>query len=1352
MAWFDDFLVDIEPKSWRASDGVPASIKPAQVFLQQAAYGLEVAVAEASKRPTTTDMRKAWKARHGGRPSPVLLAVGYPGADGTMIALCGPAGDDPPVYFDLTPLRVERLAATALSEPTREAARRCLLRLLPEVESDLPGIVNSGLLATQELRHGVPRRSDWVTATKAGQGALNRRGRRLVEALGFTVAQVGANTSVLMGGTERRAVAVFLDEGETFDAPGVRFEGVSPVSHALAVADREHLSWVVLTRASEIRLYAARPDTGVGRRGPSQTFIEANVALLPDDLAGYLHLLFSADALADGGTFEQILGSSADFAADLAFRLRERVYRQAVPAVARAIASRLAPDPDEPVLAAAYDQTLNILFRLLFVAYGEDKDLLPYDTNSRYADHSLKRIARRLGEDINNGTLAFDDSAADLWEDVVQIWNAIDGGNKGWGIPPYNGGLFSADANTNPAGAALAQLRLTNSEFGPALTALLVDIGDSGETVGPVDFRSLSVREFGTIYEGLLESELSVAPTDLTVDTNGTYVPASRRQKIEIPVGTVYLHNRSGSRKATGSYFTKPFAVEHLLDHALEPALVDHLARIQKFLDAGDDAAAASVFFDFRCADIAMGSGHFLVAAVDRIEARLSAFLALNPISAITAGLDRLRVVAYDALGDLADGVEIETTSLLRRQIARRCIYGVDRNEIAVELSRLAIWIHTFVPGLPLSFLDHNLVVGDSLTGIGTIDEALGALGVDDAKTGTMSLMREEIEGFLDRASTSLRRLGTIADATVADVKAARTAHLEALKNVAPASALFDLLVAARLGIANAPLSVDEDCLQRDAQRPVVLDALTRLRALHFPVAFPEVFLRERPGFDCVLGNPPWETVKSEEHKFWGLRFPGLRSLPTGEMNREITRLRRTRPDLSAEYATQQAADDALRQLILAGPYPGLGAGDPDLSEVFAWRFMQLVAPSHGVFGVVLPRTVFMSKGTDRWRETLFASGQLLDLTTLVNSGGWVFDDVHQQWTVALTSYSKGRGPGTSVSLHGPFRSLAEFRAGRSGPGAMLSVEDILKWTPGAGIPLLPSESAAGVYRKIRAHPALVSAEQPWEVRTYNEFHSTADKVENGGVIDTHVEHPAGWWPVYKGESFSLWNPWTGIAYGWAKPKLAEATLQTKRIKQIKGTRSAFAGMPTSWAEDRQTLPCRHPRIAWRKVARATDTRSFYAALLPPNVLSADHNYLLFFTGDECAREEAYILGVMCSMPFDWHARLWVEANFTASIVKPFPIPSSRRSDRTRRVVEKIAGRLAAVDERYEAWAAQVGVPVGPVLHDQRPDLIAKLDAAVAVLYGLDEVDLRVIYDTFHQRADYTAHCERVLAHHRTLS
>ena len=259
--------------------------------------------------------------------------------------------------------------------------------------------------------------------------------------------------------------------------------------------------------------------------------------------------------------------------------------------------------------------------------------------------------------------------------------------------------------------------------FGPALQhLLLVPIPEGG--LGPVDFRSLCVREFGTIYEGLLVSELSVAETDLAVDTKGknegVYRPCVKDEEPVVPKGKVYLHNASGARKSTGSYYTKAFAVEHLLDRALEPALRDHFGRLDKL----DELEAAEAFVDFRVADIAMGSAHFLVAAVDRIEAGFSRYLANRPLPQVALELDYLRKAAMDALGDASDSYpDFEDNALLRRLIARRCIYGVDINQVAVQLARLGIWIHTFVPGLPLSLLDRNLIHGNSLAGVGRLLE-----------------------------------------------------------------------------------------------------------------------------------------------------------------------------------------------------------------------------------------------------------------------------------------------------------------------------------------------------------------------------------------------------------------------------------------------------------------------------------------------------------------------------------------------------------------------------------------------------------------------------------------------------
>ena len=157
-------------------------------------------------------------------------------------------------------------------------------------------------------------------------------------------------------------------------------------------------------------------------------------------------------------------------------------------------------------------------------AYAEDRDLLPYRTNGEYKDHSLQHRAERLADqsfNSENSKIKFASNQSNLWDEINTLWKAVDKGNSEWGVPPYNGGLFSNDPKIRPIGFSLAQVSLTNVEFGPALQAILVDEIEDG-VYGSVDFRSLSVREFGTIYEGLLESSLAFTKINLTVDNKGS--------------------------------------------------------------------------------------------------------------------------------------------------------------------------------------------------------------------------------------------------------------------------------------------------------------------------------------------------------------------------------------------------------------------------------------------------------------------------------------------------------------------------------------------------------------------------------------------------------------------------------------------------------------------------------------------------------------------------------------------------------------------------------------------------------------------------------------------------------------
>lgn len=1340
----EEFLADYPDQFvWSVPDALPAGLGLTSVaaFTGRGNHPLEVALAAGSRRLRADEMRRAWVARYGRAPNPLLLVSAYQEDGGWRASICGPVGDEPPVEAGLELGQVERISAAALAEPSRHAAIRFLGSIWAELENELPGLRNQGMFATHELRDGVPARGDWQDARTRGQALLGYRGQELVEQLGFSVTTHATAAAVLSITGTKRAVAVFLDEGEEFDTAGDRFTGSSPVSHGLAVADREGLPWVVLTRGRQIRVYAARPETGVGRKGRSETFVEANLALLQDDLAGYLPLLFSADALKEAGTFDEVLESSRDYAADLSVRLRERIYNEVVPAIAIGLARLYGSELDEDALRDLYEEALTVVFRLLFVAYAEDKDLLPYRSNGAYREHALKTLARELADRRAEAPIVFDENATNLWDDVATLWLAVDRGNVERGVPAYDGGLFASEAAVNKAGAALADARLTNAQFGPALVGLLVDEAADG-VLGPVDFRSLSVREFGTIYEGLLESSLSVAPGDLTLDRRGSYVPASSRDEVVVSEGEVYFHNRSGARKATGSYFTKPFAVEHLLEHALEPALADHLVRLEGLLAAGEEAKTADAFFDFRCVDLAMGSGHFLVAAVDRIEARLSAFIALHPVPHITAELERLRKAALEALGPLGEGLEIEPASLLRRQVARRCVYGVDVNPIAVELARLAIWIHTFVPGLPLSFLDHSLVCGDSLTGIGTLDEAINALDPEHV-TGQSSLFRDQILRLLGRAELALTRLARISEASKAEIDEARQAQHDALAAIRPARDLFDLIVAARLGEA-APLhGFEEGEIAANSDLAQARFLGEELNSLHFPIAFPEVFLRENAGFDCIVGNPPWEKLQVEKHSFYAVHFPGLRGLSQSDAEAEIERIDRERPDIRNAYDRETAKMHRLATALSRGPYPGLTAGRPDLYKAFAWRFLLLLGPD-GRSGVVLPRKAVEASGMATWRIAALGQGEFSDLTVLVNNGGWVFDDVHQQYTVLLLTFRKADA--RLARVRGPFRSMLEYERGREVAPIEVSADELFAWSKSAVVPLLASPDHARVFKKIRSHPALSERSEGWSPKGLRELNASDDK-------DYFIFHPeSGAWPVYAGESFDLWDPDTGSYYAYARPEAVIKRLIDRQLNQIRNRRSALYGLPRDWAEDVARLPAQAPRIAWRDSSRATDSRTVRAALVPPATVLVHQAYYLFWrTGDE--RDAAYLLGVLSSIPFDWYARQLVESHITVEFMDSAPIPRKDRDDPLRRRVETVAGRLAAIDDRYAAWAEAVGVDTGGIADaSEKANLVAELDAIVALLYGLDEQDVRLVFKVFHEGWEYKPRLRAVLDHYVRLS
>lgn len=1317
VEWVVELAAD-RVRSW-TEKSVPDGITLDRLYFGPDPLGIgpfQVAVATATTTPTRASLKALFTARNRNRPLPLVVAVEV----GAQVYLFGPNGDANMIELDAGSAR--RQLQSVLAEGHQLSAGRRYADFLKAHESSgIAGFTNNGLFATHHLLANVPERADWGHQCEAGTELLDKRGAQLIRALGFSVERgpVGSlMLSVNSAAARPRAVAVLLDESENFDTKSKHFP-LSPVATGLAIAAREAVPWVLMLRRDQIRLYPGRDGVGVGAKGQTETYFEIDLACISPDHAAFLPLVFAAEALDEGGSTEDILADSARYATALGERLRDRIYEDVIPdlsvEVANQLASRAALTLDASGLTVAYKVTLHILFRLLFQAYAEDRGLLPSRRNEGFDANSLKTNAERLLA----GEHDFGD-AATIWFDLVQVWDAIDQGNPQWSIPAYNGGLFTTNPERSPEGALIAQLQLPDSTLGPVLTSLLIDESDDGGP-GLVDFRSLSVREFGTIYEGLLESSLSVAAQDLTLDKNKAWVPAGPGDTIHAEEGTVYFHSASGERKATGSYFTPQIIVNHLVEQTIVPVLNEHLDKVSAHLADGDAPAAAALFFDFRVADLAMGSAHFLVAAIDKIESLMRTFLTNNDLPGVTEELEELANAAKEALGDDMVGKnEVDDIGLLRRQVARRCIYGLDVNPMAVELARLALWIHTFVPGLPMSNLDHNLVNANSLTGIGHITEAVDALQ-PGRKPGELTFFDTIIDDQLNVARDLLTEVANASEANKRHVERGAALLAKAQRSAETTRLIFNAAVAARLGEITVGAVYDLSALDKTLRQPAVDEAVDGLLPAHFPYLFPEVFVRDKAGFDVLLGNPPWEAPHTKEDRWWNLRYPGLITLPSDEKEERLAELRELRPDLHEEYEREVESDDVMRRALSTQKLPGVGSGHIDFYQAFAWRNWRLLRDG-GSIGIVLPRSAHSGSGLRLWRKEVLDKGAFGAVTFIINKKRWAFN-MEPRATIGITTIRKSHS--NAVRFNGPFISELEFR-NKVHTYSEVAVDKFRSWTDTTAFLMIPDATSVKVFESMQnSCPRFGSPSAPWRLRP-----TRGDLLAYKGLSRTgrHLI------PIRQGKSFDLWD--------------ADAAESSTLVNEQEFRKKYFATLENSARKKRSAhygqkysiddLPIDRARIAMRWISRAKDTRTCRAALLPPGCATDDSaSVMLRLRGT--ARDEAFALGVLSSIPFDWQARLLTELNFTFEVLNQlaFPQLAVEESAVASRIAD-LAGRAAAVDERYADWADEAGVPVGTVASAEDLDeVVAEIDACVSVLYGLSERQVTHVFSTFHEGWDY---------------
>lgn len=833
--------------------------------------GLEVQELLTERRPTVGVMRQAWAKRRALRANPVLIFWDG-GEAGSLV--CGPTATNEQ-SVPVTELPTEALATVlriGLATP-RRFATPTILDLLDRAQGsgDEPGFRNRGLVSTHCTLVSFERNDEarWRRLAQAVDGVSGKGGVELLRALGYS--------KVLNPGTfvhEQDGRIVVYATSLAGDVAIDRMDpktGRTAAADLLALAREHHALRAVIVMGRVVRTYVVDQTAGDDLSTPA-TYVELDLDLLAECRRPLVALLAGANELSPNGSFDELAAESRRYAIALRQRFTRRVYDFVVAALVTAI-HRAAPKQYREDPRALFDATLLLLYRLLFVLYAEDRNLLPVG-NAEYRRASLTEMLFNLRRVENSGR-PWDRRATEYWQRLGFIFDGVANGREEWNVPAYNGGLFTAGTL---GGRVLRDTELPNAEIAPILLRLTFDDRD-GES-GKIDFSDLGIRYLGTLYEGLLAYDVRFADRDLALGDD-EYVAAKAGDAVAVRRSEPYLITPQGGRKVSGTYFTPPFVVRRLIDEALRPALETHLERVASLPPQSQFAA----MLEFRVVDPAMGSGPFLVDALDAIADRMNSFLRDNPGIAAKALTDaREHVTAMGKRFGIEDaGERVGDFLLLRRIVLKHCIYGVDLAPMAVELAKLSIWLHAFVPALPLSYLGHNLQHGDSLLGVvGTeLDERFGGVG-----TGAQPKMFwPGIRQLLDDALAPARAIANRGDLSLPDVEESERLQHELEERLAPLRRAYDAYAARVFAHeARGPLeegligdivsrkdlgSVERRVMGSAKAITVELDEVVNgavviareHHALHWELAFPEVFSGDEPGFDVVLGNPPWEEV-----------------------------------------------------------------------------------------------------------------------------------------------------------------------------------------------------------------------------------------------------------------------------------------------------------------------------------------------------------------------------------------------------------------------------------------------------------------------------------------------------------
>ena len=945
----------------------------------------------------------------------------------------------------------------------------------------------------------------------------------------------------------------------------------------LSAADVESegkIRWGILTNGVVWRLYDHRT------RPRSTAFYETNLENIlsaeKEDKLRIFYLLFNRNSfvLRDGETatfLETALQEGRRYEEQVAEDLSGVVFKKVFRSLVKALA-----DQSNAKLGEVHRAALILLYRILFVLYAEDRELLPI-RDRRYSTYSMRVLLRDdIREKVVEG-ITFSSNATKYYDNLATLFRMIDRGDSSIGLPPYNGGLFADDADP-----VLSQIRLDDATIAPIIYELSHTNGDDGFPRF-INYRDMSVQQLGSIYERLLEHQPAK-------DTN---------DEIEI-------RQNPYARKDSGSFFTPQELVDLIVDHTLKPLVEEHLEAFEnRAKQLADDERTqeerraelqkldpAEAVLDLKVLDPAMGSGHFLVTAVDLLSDYIAELIEYVP--AVPEWLDGDGAYASPLL-ERVHNIRAEITTrarkngwrlyenqltdqaIIRRMVLKRCIYGVDKNPLTVELAKVSLWLHSFTVGVPLSFLDHHLRCGDSLVGLRVADmvnelQRLGGVyatsAVQSAQSATDAML--QIEAISDSDISEVQESATLFEG-VEDATAKLRSVLDYVRAVRWMTAGMKVRERNTFEepIRQTLIDFSEDSYKLLAEGPDQFASDERVESsenwaaftdlwqdakaiaddenfLHWEVAFPGVWDRWQDinpsgGFDAVIGNPPWDVIKLQEVEWFATRAPDIALQQTATARRNaISDLRKNDPDLADEFEYAKSHADQLNEVIrTSGDYPLLGRGDINLYSLFVERAMKLINPE-GFVGLLVPSGIYGDQTAAKFFKQVSTGGQLYGLYDFENRKIF-FKDVHASFKFCALIFG-GTTRRLGESQCGFFLQDAQMINDRDRCFS-LTRGDFARVNPNTGnAPVFRSRADADITRRIyREHPVLVNRsgkeeKRVWPIRHLrmldmavdSDLFRTAEQLKGDGfykVDGNHWKHGEELFvPLYEGKMVQAYD------------------------------------------------------------------------------------------------------------------------------------------------------------------------------------------------------------------------------------